>query len=198
VTTAAVTAGRAHAVSRSLLTVRSVGHGMATAPAFTDLLRGAGIAIVVDVRRFPGSRRHPQFGRDQMAAWLPDAGIQYRWVPGLGGRRRGSPDSPNVALRNAQFRAYADHMVSNEFTQSVAELVAIASSSAVAVMCSESVWWRCNRRLLADHLTLVEGAAVEHLFHDGRLVGHPVTPGARRIADHVVYDAMAERASSGG
>ena len=185
-------------MSTRLLTIKSVGHGMATAPVFADLLRGAGIAIVVDVRRFPGSRRHPQFSKDEMAVWLPDAGIQYRWVAGLGGRRRGSPESANVALRNAQFRAYADHMVSDEFTRSVADLVAIASSSAAAVMCSESVWWRCHRRLLADHLTLVEEARVEHLFHDRRVVGHPVTPGARRSGDHVLYDATAEEASGEG
>jgi len=98
------------------------------------------------------------------------------------------PDSPNVALRNPQFRAYADHMTTAEFAAGVAELLGVAPDRSAAVMCSESVWWRCHRRLLADHLVLVEGLTVEHLMHDGRRTAHPVTPGARRSGPHVVYD----------
>lgn len=169
--------------------IRTFGHGTATAAAFTELVHGAGIRMVVDVRRFPGSRRHPQFGKDEMARWLPAAGLEYQWMPGLGGRRKGPPDSPNVGLRNPQFRAYADHMSSAEFEAALDELLGIASAVPVAVMCSESVWWRCHRRLLADHLVLVAERRVEHLFHDGRITEHPITPGARRAGRHVVYDA---------
>lgn len=143
----------------------------------------------MDVRRFPGSRRHPQFGRDEMAAWLAAAGVGYRWMEGLGGRRRAREDSVHVALRNPQFRAYADYMSTAEFAGSVEELLAVAETSSVAVMCSESVWWRCHRRLLADHLVLVEGVEVEHVLHDGRITAHPMTPGARRVDQCVVYDA---------
>ncbi len=153
-----------------------------------DIVRSAELDVVVDVRRFPGSRRHPQFGTDAMAQWLPDAGIAYRWSPALGGRRRAVDGSRNVALRNAQFRAYADHMATEEFRGAVSELVSLAGEARVAVMCAESVWWRCHRRLLADHLVLVEGMAVEHLFHDRRRTPHAVTPGARRDGDVVVYD----------
>jgi len=174
------------------VTIRTVGHGTASADALAALLHGADVATVVDVRSYPGSRANPQFGRERMERWLPDAGIAYQWLQGLGGRRRPSPDSPNVGLRNEQFRAYADHMVTPEFATALEELLTIAGGSATAVMCSESVWWRCHRRLLADHLVLVEGIEVVHLFHDGRAVAHPVTPGACRVGDQVRYDAPTE------
>lgn len=169
-------------------TVRTLGHGALAAEEFVALCQGAGIDTVVDVRRFPGSRRHPHFGSDAMAGWLADAGLAYRGLAGLGGRRRPGPDSPNVGLRNPQFRAYADHMATEEFGQACAELLELVGAGAVAVVCSESVWWRCHRRLLADHLVLVAGARVEHLFHDGRLVVHSPSPEARRAGDHLVYD----------
>jgi uncharacterized protein (DUF488 family) len=168
----------------------TIGHGTLPARAFSALVRGAGVETIVDVRRFPGSRHNPQFGRDEMQRWLADEEVSYRWTAALGGRRKGSPDSPNVALRNAQFRAYADHMSSDEFAAAIDELVELASRLPVAVMCSEAVWWRCHRRLLADHLVLVSDLAVEHLFHDGRLAEHPVTPGARGDDQRVVYDAL--------
>ena len=167
----------------------TVGHGTLTAVAFSDLIRGAGIDLVVDVRRFPGSRRHPHFGSDAMAEWLSSSGIAYRWIPALGGRRRPSPESDNTGLRNTQFRAYGDHMASDEFAVGVAELRQLQAGPVTAVMCSEALWWRCHRRLLADHLALVEELFVEHLFHDGRLVAHPVTPEARCATGRVVYAA---------
>ena len=165
-----------------------MGHGTTTADAFAALVRGAGIDTVVDVRRFPGSRRHPHFAKDEMSRWLADHAVTYRWLPALGGRRHSDAASPNVALRNPQFRAYADHMATEEFAGGVRTLLDSAASAEIAVMCSESVWWRCHRRLLADHLVLVEGVEVEHLLHDGRRVAHPVTTGARRAGDHVIYD----------
>lgn len=172
--------------------IRSVGHGTATEAKFGDLVQRVGVSTVMDVRRFPGSRHNPQFGHDEMARWLPNAGLEYRWVPALGGRRKASSDSPNVGLRNLQFRAYADHMATAEFAVAVRELTQSAASASIAVMCSESVWWRCHRRLLADHLVLVEGIPVEHLFPDGRLVEHAVTPGARLNGRHVSYDALSD------
>jgi uncharacterized protein (DUF488 family) len=168
-------------------TLWTLGHGTLTVTDFLALVRQARIDVVVDVRRFPGSRRHPHFGTDQMAAWLADAGLGYRWAPSLGGRRRPSSDSINTGLRNPQFRAYADHMATPEFRDGVARLIDAAADRAVAVMCAESVWWRCHRRLLADHLVLVEHRDVEHLMHDGRGVAHPVTPVARPAGDSVVY-----------
>lgn len=172
----------------AVTTIRTLGHGTAEADELGELLRGAGVTELVDVRRFPGSRRHPQFSSDAMATWLPEHGVGYRHLESLGGRRKLGPDSPNIGLRNEQFRAYADHMATDEFRAGVAELLDIAAGESVAVMCSESVWWRCHRRLLADHLVLVEGVVVEHLFHDARLNEHEPTAEARRAGDHVVYD----------
>ncbi len=168
--------------------LRTIGHGTLSAEDFLALVRGAGVEVVADVRRFPGSRRHPHFARDAMEAWLPAGDVAYRWMPDLGGRRRPSADSPHVALRNAQFRAYADHMASPAFRAALAELLALADARPTAMLCAESLWWRCHRRLVADHVTLVDGGTIEHLLHDGRLAPHAVTPGARREGDRVVYD----------
>jgi uncharacterized protein (DUF488 family) len=166
----------------------TVGHGTLAADDLLDLVRGAGIELLVDVRSYPGSRRNPQFGRERMAAWVPEGGVDYRWEPRLGGRRRVRPDSVNVVLRNDSFRGYADHMATAEFRAGLDEVLAAAALRPTAVMCSETVWWRCHRRLLADTAVLVDGVAVRHLMHDGRLVEHPVTDGARRDGAHVVYD----------
>lgn len=171
------------------MTVHTVGHGTLPQDDFTALVRGAGLDEVVDVRSFPGSRRNPQFGQDAMARWLPDAGVTYTWMRALGGRRRPVGDSEHRALRNRSFQAYADHMETPAFLGGVEAL--LAAGSGRAVMCSESVWWRCHRRLLADHLVLVRGVTVLHLMHDGRLSEHRPTDGVRRDGDRVVYDVVA-------
>ena len=123
-----------------------------------------------------------------MEEWVPAADVAYLWERRLGGRRRVRADSVNVVLRNDSFRGYADHMASDDFLTASGELVALAAGRRTAVMCSESVWWRCHRRLLADALVLVHGASVVHVMHDGRHVSHPLTDGARLDGDHVVYD----------
>ena len=174
------------------MTLHTIGHGTLPAEAFAAVLHDAHILAVADVRAFPGSRRHPHFGRDAMAAWLPEAGVGYRWLPALGGRRRPVPESAHVALRNTSFRAYADHMETEEFAGGVAELLELAGSrGGVAFLCSESVWWRCHRRLLSDHLVLVRGEEVVHLMHDGRGTPHAPTAGVRLDGDRLVYDAGA-------
>lgn len=165
----------------------TVGHGTLAAEDFTALLRGAGVGRLVDVRRFPGSRRHPQHARAALERSLPAAGIRYRWAEALGGRRSPQPGSPNEGLRNASFRAYADHMRTDAFRAAMAELLAEAAHEATVVLCSESLWWRCHRRLLADHAVLVEGVRVQHLLHRGALVEHVVTDTARRKGDSVRY-----------
>ena len=177
--------------------IRTVGHGTASQEELIDLVRGAGIEEIVDVRRYPGSRRHPHVASEQMARWLPEAGIAYSHLLSLGGRRRPDPSSPNKGLRNDQFRAYGDHMATDEFADGIAVLLERADDHPVAIMCSESVWWRCHRRLVADHLVLVEERPVEHLFHDGRLTLHEPTAEARRDGDHVVYDVGVDRSLFG-
>jgi len=165
------------------VSIRTLGHGTLGADDFAELARAAGIEVIMDIRRYPGSRRSPHFGAS-MPEWLGDAGLSYRWVPALGGRRHPAPGSPNAGLRNEQFRGYADHMASAEFAAGVSELLdraAGAAPGAVTVMCAEAVPWRCHRSLLADHLNLVEGVTVEHVFHDGGVCAHVPTAGAGRI-----------------
>jgi uncharacterized protein (DUF488 family) len=171
-----------------MTTLLTVGHGTLTAEAFALLLDGAHVARVVDVRSFPGSRHNPQFGREEMERWVPEAGIDYVWIRGMRGRRRSVGTSKNVALRNDAFRAYADYMATPDFLGGVEQLLVVAQRDPTAVMCSESVWWRCHRRLLADYLVLVRGIAVVHLMHDGRLTPHAPTAGVRLAGDELVYD----------
>jgi uncharacterized protein (DUF488 family) len=158
--------------------VTTVGHGTLSAPAFTGLLRDAGIEIVVDVRRYPGSRRFPQFDRDAMVTWLAEQRMDYRWLLALGGRRRPSDDSPNVGLRNEQFRGYADHMASAEFRSGVDELLAVAAAMPAVIMCAESVWWRCHRRIITDYL-LAAGEDVWHIMGVEAIEPAKITPAAR-------------------
>ncbi|MGC5616088.1 DUF488 family protein [Georgenia sp. Z1491] len=176
-----------------MTSVLTVGHGRQSAEELLGLLTGAGVTRLVDIRSFPGSRRNPQFGRTEMAAWVPDGGIEYRWAKALGGRRRPVPDTRHVALRHESFRAYADHMETPEFLGGVETLLGLANEATTAVMCSESVWWRCHRRLLADHLVLVRGVAVTHLMPGGRNAEHRPTEGVRVEGEgaRLVYDVGA-------
>lgn len=167
----------------------TVGHGAAREQDFGDRLVAAGVGLLVDVRTAPGSRRHPYFGRDVLQRWLPERGMDYRWEPRLGGFRRPATDSPDIALPNHAFRGYAGHMRTPEFRAAVADLLADSASRRTAIMCSESVWWRCHRRLVADHLVLVHGLAVSHLMPDGRLAEHRPTDGVRRADGDLVYDS---------
>lgn len=175
-------------VRRDHVIVHTVGHGTLPQDDFAALVRDADVAEIVDIRSFPGSRRNPQFGTEEMARWLPEAAIAYSWMRDLGGRRRPVQDSKHVALRHPSFRAYADYMESAAFVAGVDDLVALGDGR--AVMCSESVWWRCHRRLLADHLVLVNGVDVVHLMHDGRRTAHRPTEGVRRVGDRLIYDVV--------
>ncbi len=176
------------------MVIHTVGHGTLPAEGFAALVSGAGLREVVDIRSFPGSRHNPQFGGEEMARWLPEAGLGYSWIRDLGGRRRPSPGSRHVALRHPAFRAYADHMESDAFRAGVDALVGRGEGR--VVMCSESVWWRCHRRLLADHLVLVRGIDVVHLMHDGRLSPHHPTDGVRVEGTTLVYDVIGDASSA--
>jgi uncharacterized protein (DUF488 family) len=158
----------------------TVGHGPDDRARLGARLAAAGIGSVVDVRRFPGSRHNPDVGRDALAAWLPEAGIGYRWEERLGGRRRLPPGEPVADgwWTVAQFAAYAAHTRTPEFAVALDEVLEAASREAVAVMCSESVWWRCHRRLVADVVVLARGLPVDHVLPDGRLAPHRVSDGA--------------------
>jgi uncharacterized protein (DUF488 family) len=166
-----------------------VGHGTTPEEKFGHRLAAAEVAWLVDVRIAPGSRRNPHLGRDALERWLPRHGIRYRWDKRLGGFRKIPPESPDVALRNESFRAYAAHMRTVEFLTAVDELLADAAERRTAVMCSESVWWRCHRRMVADFVALARGFQVRHLMPDGRLEAHCLTEGVRLRDDGLlVYD----------
>ena len=119
---------------------------------------------------------------------MPAAGFGYAWLRELGGRRRPVTDSKHVALRHDAFRAYADYMETDDFLAGVDQLLALAAGESTAVMCSESVWWRCHRRLLADYLVLARGIKVVHLMHDRRMTSHTPTEGGRLAGDALIYD----------
>lgn len=144
--------------------------------------------LLVDVRRFPGSRTHPDVAREALAGWLPERGISYRWVEALGGRRRLPAGEPVVDdwWTVAQFAAYAAHTRTPQFGAALEEVLAAARDQRVAVMCSESVWWRCHRRLIADVVVLGRGLPVDHLMPDGRETTHQPSAGAVLGADGVV------------
>jgi uncharacterized protein (DUF488 family) len=138
------------------------------------------------VRKFPVSKRHSQFNEANLRASLADAGVDYLWLPELGGRRTPRRDSPNTGWRNAGFRGYADHMMTREFREGLERVIESAQTSRAALMCAESVWWRCHRGLIADAL-VVAGVKVVHIMAEGKAVEHPMTPPARVVDGRLSY-----------
>ena len=169
----------------------TVGHGTLEQAELVKLSRGAAIEWLVDVRTAPGSRRNPHVARAALEQWLPEAGIAYQWEPRLGGWRRADPASVNTALRNESFRGYADYMQSGVFWEALDGVLATSANQRTAVMCSESVYWRCHRRLIADAAVIGRAAKVLHLGHDGRLCPHALTEGVRWQNGSPVYDVGA-------
>ena len=151
------------------------------------MLVEAGITVLVDVRRFAGSRRHPQFSGETMARTLPEAGITYVPVSELGGRRSPRPDTANLAWRNASFRGYADYMETTPYQDASTQLAHLAQAQPAAVMCAEAVWWQCHRGLIADDFKS-RGWEVIHLLARGRSQAHPYTSAARIVAGRLSYE----------
>ena len=158
----------------------TVGHGPDDRARLGARLTAAGVGLVVDVRRFPGSRTNPDVRREALETWLPAAGVGYRWDARLGGRRALPPGEPVADgwWTVAQFAAYAAHTRTPEFAAALDEVLAEAAGATVAVMCSESVWWRCHRRIVADVAVLARGVPVQHLMPGGRLSPHRPSEGA--------------------
>lgn len=175
------------------VTLWTIGHSTQPIGDFTKLLVANEIEALADVRRFPGSRRHPQFGRDALTAALGGLGIQYEAFPDLGGRREPRADSVNVAWRNASFRGYADYMETPEFRGAIERLLAVAGTRRTAVMCAEAVWWRCHRALISDYL-MAAGYPVFHIGASGAPKLHPYTAASHVVDGRLSYagDPMLE------
>lgn len=172
-----------------MCTVWTVGHSTRSVEEFGQILVAHGVQVLVDVRMFPGSRRYPQFNRAALSESLVDVGIRYKHEPRLGGRRAPRADSHNTAWRNPSFRAYADHMETEEFRDSVKELLELAGDARTVVMCAEAVWWRCHRSLIADYLKAA-GHTVIHIFDESKTEDHPFTSAARIVDGELSYRGL--------
>jgi uncharacterized protein (DUF488 family) len=175
------------------LTVWTVGHSTRPIEVFLDLLAENRIELIADIRSFPGSRRYPQYNQDALRHAVLESGSEYRWLAALGGRRRPRADSSNTAWRNASFRGYADHMQTPLFGAALEELMALVSEQRTALMCSEAVWWRCHRALVADALK-ARGIGVLHIMGPGSVTEHPFTAPARVLDGALTYGAAGRQA----
>lgn len=187
-----LTQPRSHAANTSLdtsNTIWTIGHSTRAADEFNQILIAHEIEAVVDVRSFPGSRRYPQFNKSELLFALEQVGIAYFHIPELGGRRRPAPESKNTAWRNASFRAYADHIDTEEFRKGIAVLLEIADGKRVAIMCAEAVWWRCHRSLIADFLK-AGGTTVIHILDAKKTEEHPYTSAARIVEGTLSYEGL--------
>ena len=169
-------------------TLWTIGHSNREWTVFTGMLAEAGIAVLVDVRRFPGSRRNPQFSGEAMSKALPQVGVDYVPMPDLGGRRKARPGTHNTAWRNESFRGYADYMETAPWRQARERLAQLAAQRRTAIMCAEAPWWQCHRGLIADDFK-ADGWEVIHLVAPGRSAPHPYTPAARIVDGRLNYSA---------
>lgn len=176
---------------REDLTCFTVGHGTRSLEEFTRLLGAAGVEVLADIRTVPRSRHNPQFEKDSLAQTLPHSGLCYLHLPGLGGLRKTRPDSPNTGWRSDSFRGYADYMQTPRFDRALEELIALLGCRSTAIMCAETVYWRCHRSLVADAL-LARGIPSVHLMAEGKRVPHTLTRFARVEGTRVLYPAAPE------
>jgi uncharacterized protein (DUF488 family) len=171
--------------------VLTVGHSNRQLPEFLNLLSAYDVNLVIDVRKMPGSRKHPQFDQDTLAQALNESGIGYTHLSNLGGLRRRRPDSPNAGWKNASFQGYADYMLTAEFTQGLQELFEQAQGKRAALMCAEAVPWRCHRSLIADAL-VVRGISVEHILSASRTQSHILRDWAHVDGTRITYPPSSE------
>ena len=152
-----------------------------------ETLHAHAIQTLVDIRAFPASRRLPQFNRESLEQTLPAAGIRYVWIKALGGyRRKILKESPHIGLRNPSFRNYADYMLTAEFENAMAELIALAETSRTAYMCAERLYFRCHRMLVSDWL-VAHGHEVLHIDGTGPAKPHRLTAEARMLKGELIY-----------
>ncbi len=168
------------------LMVWTVGHSTKSEAEFLELLKTNRVEALADVRRFPGSKRYPQFAAERLRISLPEKGIEYVHFPELGGRRTPTKDSPNTAWRNEAFRGYADYMLSAEFQSGMERLTKLELVKRTAIMCAEAVWWRCHRALISD-LLKSRGWSVMHIMSETNVYEHPYTSAASIINGQLTY-----------
>ena len=176
--------------------VWTIGHSTRTLTEFLQLLALHRVELIADVRRYPGSRRWPQFTGPTLKKSLATAGISYAWLPTLGGRRRPASDSLNTAWRSPMFRGYADHMATAEFAEGLAEVESYAYGLRTCLMCAEAVWWRCHRGLVSDVLKW-HGFQVCHILSLTSTLVHPYTSAARITRQGLSYTATSVNARTG-
>jgi uncharacterized protein (DUF488 family) len=167
----------------------TLGHSTRPLQELIDLLEENGIQTLADVRRYPASKRHPQFNRAALEPSLPATGIEYVWMPELGGRRAPRKDSVNTAWHNAGFRGYADYMETDPFAIAIASLMERAQAQRTAIMCAEQAWQQCHRGLISDYLKARE-VGVTHILGHARTEGHPWTAAAKIIDGSLSYTAL--------
>jgi len=167
-------------------TLWTIGHSTHPIDELLDILDAHGITRIADVRRFPGSRAHPQFNPEAFVASLAERGIAYSPMPALGGRRKPRPDTTHTAWRNEAFRGYADYMDTPEFAAGAEELATLARADRVAAMCAEGVWWRCHRSMIADYFK-ANGWTVLHILGMGEAKEHPYTAVAKVEGGMLTY-----------
>jgi uncharacterized protein (DUF488 family) len=172
--------------SKPLLTVFTIGHSTHTLEEFIKIIEKFKIEKIVDVRTIPRSRHNPQFNKETLPTDLLSAGIDYMHIAGLGGLRHTKVDSANKGWRNASFRGYADYMQTPDFEVSLNMLIEAAKKMQVAVMCAESLPWRCHRSLIADAL-LVRGFKVEHIMNNKKSLKHALTPWIKVEGTKITY-----------
>lgn len=173
-------------------TLWTIGHSTRSNEEFLALLLAHDIRRVIDIRRYPGSRRYPHFHSDALARNLTEAGLCYEQMPTLGGRRTAQSDSLNRGWKNASFRGYADYMQTEEFQRAVAGLMAQGMKGSTAIMCAEALPWRCHRSLVADAL-VTQGWEVVHIMGPGQVKIHHLTAFAVIQAGRLVYPAPADQ-----
>lgn len=170
-----------------LATIYTIGHSTRDLADFSRVLQAHELQILADIRAFPMSRRHPQFNREALELWLPEIGLEYRWIQALGGRRKKTMnDSPNVALRNDSFRNYADYMLTPAFQAAANEVAQIAETKRIAIMCAERVYFQCHRMLVSDYFT-AHGHTVLHIENEKPPREHTLMKEARMVDGELVY-----------
>ncbi|MCC7400211.1 MAG: DUF488 domain-containing protein [Chitinophagaceae bacterium] len=167
-------------------TVYTIGHSTHSIEEFINMLHSFSIEHLVDIRSFPGSRKFPQFNKENLEASLKENGIEYTHIKELGGRRKVKKDSKNTRWRKDSFRGYADYMETENFAKGIERLQEIAKQQNTAYMCSEAVWWRCHRSMVSDYLK-AKGWKVLHIMNANKADEHPYTSPARVAGDHVFY-----------